>query len=75
MGAKMALSLFFIGGLLSGCVHDDPPSRPEPKTVCEAVSNLLSNQWATPGQLAAAMEIGRNKGCFGPAQPKTLIVR
>jgi hypothetical protein len=42
---------------------------------CEAVAHFLSSDTATPGQVAAAMEVGRNNGCFGPAQPQTLQIR
>ena len=69
------VSLALIPALLAGCAHPAPPPPPTPKTPCEAVAALLGNQFATPGQIAVAMEVGRNRGCFGPSQPKTVIVR
>jgi hypothetical protein len=40
------------------------------ETKCETVSAVLSNPSATRGQVATAMEMGRNNGCFGTGPPR-----
>lgn len=54
--------------VLAGCSTTTPVEQPQPTsemTTCEAVASLLSNPWATAGQQAGALEVGRNHGCFG----------
>jgi hypothetical protein len=46
---------------LTGCAGD----RFKALTKCDAVSAVLGNPAATRGQVAAAMEMGRNNRCFG----------
>jgi hypothetical protein len=46
---------------LTGCAGD----RLKAPTKCDAVSAILGNPAATRGQVAAAMEMGRNNRCFG----------
>lgn len=54
---------------MTGCLGDQQTASvrlaPVPMTKCEQVAALLSNPQATQGAIAAAMEIGRNNGCFG----------
>jgi hypothetical protein len=47
--------------VLAGCAGD----RLQAATKCDAVSAVLGNPSATRGQVAAAMEMGRNNRCFG----------
>jgi hypothetical protein len=54
---------FFALMLLTGCAGD----RLKAPTKCDAVSAVVSNPSATRDQVAAAMEMGRNNGCFGEA--------
>jgi hypothetical protein len=51
---------------LTGCAGD----RLQAPTKCDAVSAVLGNPSATRGQVAAAMEMGRNNGCFGTGPPR-----
>lgn len=61
--------------LLTGCASTEPPEKPVSEmTRCEAVRYVLGNDFATPAQQAAALEMGRNYGCFGPAQTQHLEV-
>lgn len=68
----MKLLISVIGAvLLVSCqtkqiAEPSPPQKP--KTVCENVAAVLSNEWSNHYQKTVATEIGRNKGCFGPAQ-------
>jgi hypothetical protein len=50
---------------LTGCAGDRLIAETKPITKCETVSALLSNPSATRGQVATAMEMGRNSRCFG----------
>lgn len=77
MKTALALSLAIITVLpLAGCITDDrQAAAAQPLTRCEIVAALLSSRSATPGQIATAMEVGRNNGCFGKAPPTTIIVR
>ena len=52
--------------MLAGCAGDRLSSR----TKCETVSAVLSNPSATRDQVATAMEMGRNNGCFGTGPPR-----
>jgi hypothetical protein len=47
--------------VLTGCAGD----RLLAATKCDAVSAVLGNPSATRGQVAAAMEMGRNNRCLG----------
>jgi hypothetical protein len=47
--------------MLTGCTGD----RLQAATKCDAVSAVLGNPSATRGQVATAMEMGRNNRCFG----------
>jgi hypothetical protein len=51
---------------LAGCAGD----RLTRRTKCETVSTALSNPSATRDQVATAMEMGRNNGCFGTGPPR-----
>jgi hypothetical protein len=51
--------------MLTGCAGDRLIAETKPITKCETVSALLSNPSATRGQVATAMEMGRNNRCFG----------
>jgi hypothetical protein len=52
--------------MLTGCAGDRLTAETKPMTTkCETVSALLSNPSATRGQVATAMEMGRNNRCFG----------
>jgi starvation-inducible outer membrane lipoprotein len=79
VGIKAAVGVGALALALTGCASAPPPAKSQqparPMTKCEAVAALLSNQWATQGQIQAAMEVGRNNGCFGAAQPQTLQIR
>jgi hypothetical protein len=52
--------------MLAGCAGD----RLSSQTKCETVSAVLSNPSATRDQVATAMEMGRNNGCFGTGPPR-----
>jgi hypothetical protein len=68
----IALSLTLI---TAGCQTDQQVADVKPLTKCDAVARLLSSPSATAGQTAMALEVGRNSGCFGQAQPQTVLVR
>lgn len=53
---------------LAGC--STPPKEPDkPKTKCEMVAAALAHEYVDPGVKLAALEIGRNHGCFGTPPP------
>jgi hypothetical protein len=52
--------------MLVGCAGD----RFKAPTKCDAVSAILGNPSATRDQVAAAMQMGRNNGCFGTEPPR-----
>lgn len=63
--------------LLAGCQTTSAEVAKKPTSEmnkCELVGDLLANQWATPAQQAAALEIGRNEGCFGRSQTRNVDV-
>ena len=51
---------------LAGCAQ----ARLSSQTKCETFSEVLSNPPATRDQVAIAMEMGRNNGCFGTGPPR-----
>jgi hypothetical protein len=53
--------------MLAGCQGD----RFRAPTKCDEVSAVLLNQSATRDQVAKAMEMGRNNGCFGAPPLRT----
>jgi hypothetical protein len=57
----MRIIALFFAFMFTGCAGD----RLKAPTKCDAVSVVLSNPSATRGQVAAAMEMGRNNRCFG----------
>jgi hypothetical protein len=59
--------------MLTGCAGDRLTAETKPMTKCETVSALLLNPSATRGQVATAMEMGRNNRCFGTGPPVTNI--
>jgi hypothetical protein len=63
---KSTIATLFVASMLGGCAGD----RLKPPTKCDAASAVLSNPSATRGQIAAAMEMGRNNGCFGTGPPQ-----
>jgi hypothetical protein len=59
--ARMRIIALLSAFALTGCAGD----RLQAPTKCDAVSAVLGNPSATRGQVAAAMEMGRNNRCFG----------
>jgi hypothetical protein len=57
----MRIMVLLFTFMLTGCTGD----RLRAPTKCDAVSAVMSNPSATPDQVAAAMEMGRNNRCFG----------
>jgi hypothetical protein len=64
--AGMKIIALIFAFVLTGCAGD----RLQAATKCDAVSAVLGNPAATRGQVAAAMEMGRNNGCFGTGPPR-----
>ena len=62
----MRIMLLIFVLMLAGCAGDRLSSR----TKCETVSSVSSNPSATRDQVAIAMEMGRNNGCFGTGPPR-----
>jgi hypothetical protein len=62
----MRITVLLIALMLVGCAGD----RLKAPTKCDAVSAVLGNPSATRSQEAAAMEMGRNNGCFGTEPPR-----
>jgi hypothetical protein len=62
----MRIMVLLLALMLAGCTGD----RLAGETKCEMVSATLSNPSATRGQVATAMELGRNNGCFGTGPPR-----
>jgi hypothetical protein len=62
----MRIMVLIFALMLAGCAGDRLSSR----TKCETVSEVLSNPSATRDQVAIAMEMGRNNGCFGTGPPR-----
>src|SRR5450631_604049 len=63
--ARMRIIALLFAFMLAGCAGDRLIAETKPITKCETVSALLSNPSATRGQVATAMEMGRNNRCFG----------
>ena len=62
----MRIMVLMFALMLAGCAGD----RLSGQTKCETVSAVLSNPSATRDQVATAMEMGRNNGCFGTGPPR-----
>ena len=62
----MRIMVLLFAFMLAGCAGD----RLTRRTKCETVSAVLSNPSATRDQVATAMEMGRNNGCFGTRPPR-----
>ena len=66
---KIAMSVFVAALALGGCVSQEKPRlAAAPMTPCQAVAAIISSHYATFAQQMVAMEVGRNKGCFGQPQ-------
>jgi hypothetical protein len=59
--------LLIIAMMLAGCAGDRLMTH---RSKCETVSAVLANPSATRDQIATAMEMGRNNGCFGTEPPR-----
>lgn len=63
--------------VLSGCASSTPPPAPikiSEMSVCDRMFAVISSDWSNYAQKETAREIGRNNGCFGPAQQQRLEV-
>jgi hypothetical protein len=63
----MRIMVLLFALMLAGCAGDRLMTR---RAKCEAVSAVLGNQVATGDEIATAMEMGRNNGCFGTGPPR-----
>jgi hypothetical protein len=63
----MRIIILLLAFTLAGCVGDRLTGR---RTMCETVSAVLANPSATHDQVATAIRMGRNNGCFGTGPPQ-----
>jgi len=74
----LAIGISSLTLCLGACQTDQQAAaevRPVTQTPCQVVLEALSSPYMNPDTKAVAMEVGRNKGCFGQPQPQTVLVR
>jgi hypothetical protein len=78
--------VFAVAALMGACNAQTTAPAPQQLTAdqmsrlslpewCQQALTAANHPFATPVAQAMVLETMRNRGCFGPAQPQTVIIR